>query len=118
MTDLGNWKNNAHGHKFIASFSGGKDGSLALYKSMKAGEALGLIVMMEEEGNRSRSHGMPPAIIQAQADSIGLPVYTAAASWAEYEKVFINLLKKSEKAACRSAGYRRLGYACKWLLAR
>lgn len=97
MTDLGNWKNNAHGHKFIASFSGGKDGSLALYKSMKAGEALGLIVMMEEEGNRSRSHGMPPAIIQAQADSIGLPVYTAAASWAEYEKVFINLLKKAKK---------------------
>ncbi|MCT1905037.1 diphthine--ammonia ligase [Oceanobacillus sojae] len=97
MTDSGNWKNNAHGHKFITSFSGGKDGSLALYKSMKAGEALGLIVMMEEEGNRSRSHCMPPAIIQAQADSIGLPVYTAAASWADYEKVFIDLLNKAKK---------------------
>lgn len=97
MTDLNNWKNNAFGHKFIASFSGGKDGSLALYKSMKAGEAVGLIVMMEEEGKRSRSHGMPPSIIHAQAHSIGLPVYTAAASWADYEKVFINLLETAKK---------------------
>lgn len=97
MKDSITWKNNAHGHKFIASFSGGKDGSLALYKSMQVGEAAGLIVMMEEEGERSRSHGMPPEIIHAQADSIGLPVYTAAASWADYEKVFIDLLKKATK---------------------
>ena len=57
---------------------------------------MGLIVMLEEEGQRSRSHGMPPEIIQAQADSIGLPVYTAAASWAEYEQVFIGLLENAK----------------------
>ena len=57
---------------------------------------MGLIVMLEEEGQRSRSHGMPPEIIQAQADSIGLPVYTAAASWAEYERVFIGLLENAK----------------------
>ncbi|UUI03512.1 diphthine--ammonia ligase [Oceanobacillus jeddahense] len=96
MTASMNWKNNAHGHKFIASFSGGKDGSLALYQSMKVGEAVGLIVMMEEEGKRSRSHNMPPEIIHAQADSIGLPVYTAAASWEDYETVFIDLLVKAK----------------------
>ncbi|MGM1035928.1 MAG: diphthine--ammonia ligase [Bacillota bacterium] len=96
MAELIDWKNSAHGHKFIASFSGGKDSVLALYKALKVGEAVGLIVMLEEEGKRSRSHGMPPELIKAQAESIGLPVYTAAASWTEYEKVFIRLLEDAK----------------------
>ncbi len=96
MAEFMDWKNNAQGQKFIASFSGGKDSVLALYKAMKLGEALGLIVMLEEEGERSRSHGMPPELIRAQAKSIGLPVYTAAASWTEYEKVFMSLLEKAK----------------------
>ncbi|MEG0258395.1 MAG: diphthine--ammonia ligase [Lysinibacillus sp.] len=90
------WKDSARGHRFIASFSGGKDSVLALYKAMKVGEAIGLIVMMEEEGSRSRSHGMPPELIHAQAKSIGLPVYTAASSWANYEEEFMHLLEKAK----------------------
>ncbi|MDR6551733.1 diphthine--ammonia ligase [Paenibacillus qinlingensis] len=97
MTTVTNWKNGAEGRKFIASFSGGKDSMLALYQAMKVGEAMGLIVMLEEEGKRSRSHGMPPEVIFAQADSIGLPVFTAAASWADYEKVFIGLLENAKQ---------------------
>ncbi|WP_079529634.1 Dph6-related ATP pyrophosphatase [Halobacillus hunanensis] len=96
MLKVMDWKNNARGHKFIASFSGGKDSVLALYKAAKVGEAVGLIVMLEEEGKRSRSHGMPPELIRFQADSIGLPVYTAAASWTDYEKVFIRLLRTAK----------------------
>ncbi|MES1040114.1 diphthine--ammonia ligase [Peribacillus simplex] len=96
MAELIDWKNSASGHKFIASFSGGKDSVLALYKAMKIGEAVGLIVMLEEEGKRSRSHGMPPELIHAQAESIGLPVYTAAASWNDYEKVFMRLLENAK----------------------
>lgn len=96
MAELIEWKNNAQGHKFIASFSGGKDSVLALYKAMNVGEAIGLIVMLEEEGQRSRSHGMPPELIRAQANAIGLPVYTAAASWTDYENVFMYLLEKAK----------------------
>ncbi|WP_434166971.1 diphthine--ammonia ligase [Peribacillus frigoritolerans] len=96
MSELIDWKNSARGHKFIASFSGGKDSVLALYKAMKIGEAVGLIVMLEEEGKRSRSHGMPPELIHAQAESIGLPVYTAAASWTDYERVFMHLLENAK----------------------
>ncbi|KKO52212.1 diphthine--ammonia ligase [Paenibacillus sp. DMB20] len=96
MTDQ-DWKNGAHGHKFVASFSGGKDSTLALYKAMKVGEAVGLIVMLEEEGQRSRSHGMPPELINAQAESIGLPVYTGAASWEDYEAVYMELLEKAKE---------------------
>ncbi|NSL53099.1 Dph6-related ATP pyrophosphatase [Calidifontibacillus erzurumensis] len=96
MTQLTGWKNGADGCKFIASFSGGKDSILALYKAMKVGEAVGLIAMLEEEGSRSRSHGMPLDVIHAQAKSIGLPLYTGAASWTDYEKVFTGLLKDAK----------------------
>ncbi len=96
MAELKDWKNSARGHKFIASFSGGKDSVLALYKAEKIGEAIGLIVMLEEEGKCSRSHGMPPELIRAQAKSIGLPVYTAAASWTDYEKEFMRLLENAK----------------------
>ncbi|WP_407669669.1 Dph6-related ATP pyrophosphatase [Paenibacillus kobensis] len=89
---MADWKTGAQGRKFVASYSGGKDSTLALYTAMQTGEALGLIVMLEEEGKRSRSHGLPPEIIRAQADSIGLPVYTAAASWDDYEAAFTGLL--------------------------
>lgn len=91
------WKYGVRGRRFIASFSGGKDSILALYKAMQEGEAMGLIVMLEEEGKRSRSHGLPPALLQAQADSIGLPIYTAAASWNDYEKVFMQLLEQGKR---------------------
>ena len=93
MTNTTGWKQNAQNR----TFSGGKDSVLALYKASQVGQAMGLIVMLEEEGKRSRSHGMPPALIQAQADSIGLPVYTAAASWADYEEVFVGLLVNAKQ---------------------
>lgn len=93
---MADWKNGACGRKFIASFSGGKDSVLALYKAMQVGEAVGLIVMLEEQGKRSRSHGMPPELIRAQADSIGLPLYSAAASWTDYEHHFIRLLEDAK----------------------
>ncbi|MGX6445182.1 Dph6-related ATP pyrophosphatase [Neobacillus sp. K501] len=96
MSELVDWKKGANGHKFITSFSGGKDSVLALYKAMQVGEAVGLIVMMEEEGKRSRSHGMSSELIRAQAESIGLPFYTGVASWADYEKVFTDLLKMAK----------------------
>jgi len=96
MNQSSDWKTNAYGHKFITSFSGGKDSVLALYKAIKVGEAIGLIAMLEEEGKRSRSHGLPPELLQAQADSIGLPLFTAASSWADYEDNFIRLLVQAK----------------------
>jgi uncharacterized protein (TIGR00290 family) len=96
-TEAPNWKHNACGRKFAASFSGGKDSALALYHAMSAGEPVGLIVVMEEEGKRSRSHGISEAVIRAQADAIGLPLYAAPASWADYERVFIGLLEQVKR---------------------
>ena len=90
------WNTNAQGQKFVASYSGGKDSSLALYQAMQMGEAVALIVMLEEQGLKSRSHGMSLDIIHAQAKAIGLPIFTASATWQEYESHFIQLLQKAQ----------------------
>ncbi|WP_343578565.1 diphthine--ammonia ligase [Acinetobacter sp.] len=91
------WKNNAEQRQSVVSFSGGKDSSLALYHAMQTGIVIGLIVMLEEQGQRSRSHAMPLEIIQAQADAVGLPVYMTSSSWADYETKFIALLNQAKQ---------------------
>lgn len=91
------WKVGAVNKRFVASYSGGKDSSLALYKAMMMGEVVGIIVMMEEQGNRSRSHGMSEVLLRAQAEAIGVPLYTAAASWQGYESVFKGLLGQAKE---------------------
>ncbi|HCD61147.1 Dph6-related ATP pyrophosphatase [Acinetobacter nosocomialis] len=91
------WKTNAHNRQSIVSFSGGKDSSLALYDAMRTGNVIGLIVMLEEHGQRSRSHAMPLDIIRAQAKAIGLPVFMASSSWNDYESKFINLLDEAKQ---------------------
>ena len=67
-----------------------------LFHSMHKGTVLGLIVMLEEQGQRSRSHAMPLDIIRAQADAIGLPVYMTSSSWSDYESKFIDLLHQAK----------------------
>lgn len=83
--------------KFIASYSGGKDSSLALYHAMQTGTAVALIVMLEEQGLRSRSHAMPLDIIHAQAAALGLPILKTAATWENYEQQFIQLLDQAKQ---------------------
>ena len=90
------WNDGAKDKKFIASYSGGKDSTLALYKAMQEGIAVGIIVMMEEGGERSRAHSLFPSVLKAQADAIGLPLFTAATNWQNYEKVFVEKLKEAK----------------------
>ncbi|MDF2835289.1 MAG: ATPase [Paenibacillus sp.] len=97
MTVAKTWQTDARNRRFVASYSGGKDSSLALHLAMQTGEAVGLIVMLEEKGERSRSHGMPPEIIAAQAESIGLPVISASATWEGYEAAFVRLLDRARE---------------------
>ena len=70
---LTQWNTRAQNRKFVASYRGGKDSSLALYQAMQMGKPVALIVMLEEQGLKSRSHGMSLDIIHAQAKAIGFP---------------------------------------------
>jgi uncharacterized protein (TIGR00290 family) len=74
------------------SWSGGKDSMLALHRALAAGhEVQALLAMFDESGERSRSHALPPSLMQAQADALGLPLVMRQATWATYEAVFTEL---------------------------
>lgn len=78
----------------ICSWSGGKDSCYALYKASKEGHQLQVLFnMLNENGNISRSHGLPPSLLKQQADALGVPLHTWSSSWDTYEKDFIQNLK-------------------------
>jgi uncharacterized protein (TIGR00290 family) len=49
--------------------------------------------MLTEGGERTRSHGLPRSVIEAQAKSLGLQLRTVASSWDNYEESMIGLLR-------------------------
>lgn len=73
----------------LCSWSGGKDSCFALMQAIKQGyQPQVLLNVLNEEGKISRSHGIPSAILQAQAKAAKLPIYLISSSWEEYEKKF------------------------------
>lgn len=80
--------------KAVCSFSGGKDSCLALWHAQQQGfDVRSLLVMCEENGERSRSHALPRMLLARQAHALGLDLVTRNASWSSYEAVFIDALK-------------------------
>src|SRR5436190_2618490 len=78
----------------LFSWSGGKDSMLALHRALDAGLAVeALLAMFDETGERSRSHALPPHLMQAQADALGIPLAMRRASWQTYEAVFTEQLR-------------------------
>jgi uncharacterized protein (TIGR00290 family) len=74
------------------SWSGGKDCCLALLRASATYEVAALVTMFGEDGSRSRSHGLTPEVIAAQAARLGLPLYTARCSWETYTDRYVELL--------------------------
>ena len=74
------------------SWSGGKDCCLALMRASEAYDLVAMVTMFGEDGQRSRSHGLTPEVIAAQADRLGMPVHTASCSWATYTDRYVELL--------------------------
>lgn len=80
---------------FVASWSGGKDSALAYYRAVRSGGVPKRIwTMFEEDKERSKSHALPLAIIQAQADSIGVPLMIRGANWGSYEQQFLDAMQE------------------------
>lgn len=79
--------------KIGISWSGGKDSCLAAILAKQMGHTpMVLLNMMNENGKISRSHALPQAILQKQAQACGLPLQTVATSWADYEANFVQQL--------------------------
>ncbi len=70
--------------KAVFNWSGGKDSALALQKVLeeKEFEVVALLTNMREETSKSSMHAIPLKILERQAESIGIPLYTVASSTA------------------------------------
>ncbi len=53
--------------------------------------------MLTEDNKRSRSHGLLSALIEKQAQALGIPLVFRAASWENYEEVFISAILEFKK---------------------
>lgn len=83
------------GRRACASFSGGKDSCLALWRAQRAGlEVHSLVNVLEETGERNRSHGVPRSLLQAQADALGCELVAPVTSWQDYEAHFTATLRE------------------------
>lgn len=79
----------------ICSFSGGKDSCLALWRAQQQGLGVStLLVMFDEDGERSRSHAIPLSLIERQAQALRMQLVVGRASWASYESVFTDCLRR------------------------
>jgi diphthine-ammonia ligase len=76
----------------VASWSGGKDSCYAYYLVSKQGhQVMNLFTMMMSE-SKSNFHMIPAAILDAQAEAVGIPLIKKTTSPQTYEKDFKEVL--------------------------
>lgn len=76
------------------SWSGGKDCCLAFMRAAESYEIVAMVTMFGEDGTRSRSHGLTPEVIRAQAARLRLPVHIERCSWPAYTDRYLALLDR------------------------
>ena len=64
--------------KAVFNWSGGKDSAHALLRAVRSEryDIVALLTTVNRDTRRSTMHGIPTALLQAQADSIGIPLHT------------------------------------------
>jgi diphthine-ammonia ligase len=81
--------------KAFASWSGGKDCCLALYRAKNSGlDVRYLLNMVNKENQRSKSHGVRAEVIKKQAEAMGIAIVQQPTTDDEYEAVFVKALQK------------------------
>jgi uncharacterized protein (TIGR00290 family) len=74
------------------SWSGGKDSCAALTRVRSSFDVVAMVTMFDEEAARSRSHGLRPEILAAQADRLRLRQVIGRCTWDTYDVQFSNAL--------------------------
>ena len=82
--------------KAFASWSGGKDCMLALYRFLKEADNFVecLVNMCDADGIHSRSHGIDKSWIRKQAGLMGIEIVQPVSDFEGYEKVFKNQISE------------------------
>lgn len=80
--------------KFIVSYSGGKDSTLALYRMMKSGNTpKGLLITLKDDGDESWFHSIPSDKLLHASNSMDIPLIKVKCKGDDYEKAFEDGLK-------------------------
>ena len=74
------------------SWSGGKDSCAALHRTHADFDVVSMVTMFDESATRSRSHGLRPEILAAQADRLGLRHTIGRCAWETYNGAFSDAL--------------------------
>jgi len=83
---------------FLCSWSGGKDSCYAFHIASNEGLTPSVLLnVLNEYGDRSRSHGIPKEILKAQAELLQLPIHFFESTWEDYERLYIENLQKLVK---------------------
>jgi uncharacterized protein (TIGR00290 family) len=77
------------------SWSGGKDCCTALVRTCRDYDVVAMITMFAEDGARSRSHGLRPEVLSAQAERLGVRNLTGRCSWRSYTDEYIRMLSEA-----------------------
>jgi hypothetical protein len=82
------------------SWSGGKDRCAALHRTRAHHDIVCMITMFDEDGACSRSHGLRPEIVAAQADRLALRRITGRCTWPTYDAAFSDAHPRSAPITC------------------
>ena len=77
------------------SWSGGKDSCAAYHRARTDFDFVAALTMFNEDGTRSRSHGLRPEILAAQTERLGLRSITQRCEWATYDEAFDHALAEA-----------------------
>ena len=97
--------------KVLFTWSSGKDSAMALYELQKAGEyeILALLTTVTEDYSRVSMHGVRRALLEEQAESVGIPLETVLigkdASNDEYESKMRETLLRYQRQGVASVAF-------------
>jgi uncharacterized protein (TIGR00290 family) len=74
--------------KAAISWSGGKDSCAAYHRARDQFDIVAAVTMFNEDGSRSRSHGLRPEVIAAQITRLGLQPLSELCAWSNYDEAF------------------------------
>ncbi len=85
-------------NKFVMSFSGGKDSTLALYRMIKKGyEPVALLTTVKKDADKSWTHGINKRLLKQVSESLDIPLLEVECDVCEYEKEFEKSLTKAKE---------------------
>jgi diphthine-ammonia ligase len=83
--------------KAAVSWSGGKDSCAALMRVRADYDVVSMITMCDDEGTRSRSHGLRQEVLEAHAARLGVRRIVGRCTWSTYDAAFAGALEQAKE---------------------